>query len=98
MSTLGGSVATPPIAGMDVMTSLRGLIQLRTLKDLNESEAMEKQQGRDDLRRSLEEILKLCLKTARRLRAVLGDGAQRELATNGAEPDGSRPDEGDEPR
>ena len=57
---------------------------------------MEKLQGRDDLRRSLEEILELCLKTARRLRSVLEESARQGLAASGAELDGSSPDEGAE--
>ena len=55
---------------------------------------MEKRQGPDDFRRSLEEILEFCLKTAQRLRSVLEESARQGLATNGAEPDSSTPDEG----
>ena len=42
----------------------------------------------------MEEILEFCLKTAQRLRSVLEESARQGLATNGAEPDSSTPDEG----
>ena len=70
------------------------LIQLRTLKTSTSLEVMKKHETADETRRSLEEILELCLKTARRLRSVLEEGARHGLATKGTESDGSTPDEG----
>ena len=57
---------------------------------------MEYRQRADDVRQSLEEMLKLCLQTARRLREVLEGRAQRGQAEVGNELDGATPDEGTE--
>lgn len=67
------------------------------LKPVRLFEAMEKRGTTDETRRSLEEILELCLNTAKRLRAVLERCAQPERATSRMELNGSTPDEGVEP-
>ena len=55
---------------------------------------MEARQDPDELKRALEEILELCLRTARRLRSVLEESDRRGLAVGGAGLNGSSPDEG----
>ena len=55
---------------------------------------MEQPRNGEDLRRSLEQILQLCVTTVQRLRSVLEENAPGRPATTGADPKGSMPDEG----
>ena len=56
---------------------------------------MEKLQSIGELRRSLEEILDLCLKTVRGIRRALKGPTSRSSSGAGPEPHGGTPDEGE---
>ena len=58
---------------------------------------MEQEVESEALRKSFEQILELCLKTVRRLRSVLEEGALRRPATTGTDPNRSMPDESKAP-